>query len=136
MYIGVRVVQNRLPQFIQEFQPKTWYATDRAAERMAQLWRDDVRVSIGRGNYDGRNGGEGSTSSGEGKWSHYKDNIFPDHVLMEDDGEEGWSIWTPVWYAEFNEFGGGPLSPRPSAQKAAEQGPEIIAEEYVREFAA
>lgn len=120
----LRVVSNQLPEYIAEFPIKVQSAMGEACEAIKELWRWDVRVSQGSGNYDGSQGGDSG---------HYRDNVFVDQQLAED-GEAGWVIWTPVPYSVWNEFGGGPLEPRPSAQMAAEQGTGLIEQAYQREF--
>lgn len=124
----LRVVENRLPEYIAAFEAKAYRAEREAAQGIQYFWSADVRVSPGAGNYDGRAGGI------QAPQSHYRDNIFVMRLVEEEDGVTGWSIYTPVWYAEFNEFGGGPLTPRPSAEMAAEQGIDQIAWEFRSEF--
>lgn len=129
MNVGIRLVSNDLPDWIGRFQRESEWAEQQAAERIKEAWRWDVRVSRGSGNYT-----EAMAQELGGDPGHYRDNVYWEQLVPEEDGERGWRIYTPVPYSKWNEFGGGPLTPKPSAAMAAEAGVDFIAEEFVKAF--
>lgn len=111
--ISARVISNRLPTIARSLGIQTDHVLAEGAEMTRRLWANDVRVSDGAGGYDGRAGGEAG---------HYRDNIY----VRRGERLNSFIVAAYPWYSVFNEFGSVTISPKPSAEQAANQGFEWL----------
>jgi hypothetical protein len=121
MQITGKLTVNHFPELLDRLRTHVPEATHETAQDVQALWSNDVRVSRGAGNYDGRNGGEPG---------HYRDNIVIEKLGPDVGGGNlnprggGFLIRALPHYAIFNEYGSITISAKPSARDAAEQGIE------------